>query len=246
MAKTNFLEWDVNGERYYETGVNHAVLYLYENTYTNDSVVHHYAKGVVWNGITSINESPSGAEENKLYADNIKYLSMRSAEEFGATVEAYTYPDEFAECDGSANLGGLVGVSIGQQKRKTFGLSYRTLYGNDEEGDDYGEILHLVYGASASPSERSRSTVNDSPEATTFSWEIATTPVEVGTVNGVQYKPTSHLQINTRKFVEASTGNQAKLTNLENILYGTVEAENNNAVYLPLPDEVYTILGATG
>lgn len=246
MAKTNFLEWDNTSERYYETGVNHAVLYPYENTYVDGEKTHYYAKGVVWNGITAINESPSGAEENKLFADNIKYLSMRSAEEFGATVEAYTYPDEFAECDGSAYLGGLEGVTIGQQTRKTFGLSYRTIFGNDTEGDGYGEILHLVYGASASPSERSRSTVNDSPEATTFSWEIATTPVEVGTVNGVQYKPTSHLQINLRKFKDAAEGNAAKITALETIMYGAANAENNNAVYLPLPSEVYTILGAAG
>lgn len=167
MAK---LTWDATGERFYETGVDHGVLYI-----PNISGV--YNNGVSWNGLTAVTESPSGAEANAQYADNIKYLNLISAEEFGATIEAFTYPDEFAQFDGIATPS--AGVSVGQQARKTFGLSYRTKLGNDLEGDDLGYKLHLVYGCTAAPSEKAYATVNDSPEAITFSWEIATTPVAV-------------------------------------------------------------------
>ena len=212
------LVWDETGKRFYETGVKNAVLY--------PQVSGAYPKGVAWNGITAVTESPSGAEPTALYADDIKYLNLYSAEEFGATVEAYTYPDEFAVCDGSAEL--TTGVSIGQQPRKPFGLSYRTTLGNDTESNDYGYKLHLIYGAMASPSEKSYSTINDSPEAITFSWELTTTPVSVA-----GFKPTSCLTIDSTKVDEA------KLKQLEDILYGTKEQEAR----LPLPDEVATTMG---
>ena len=212
------LVWDETGKRFYETGVKNAVLY--------PQVSGAYPKGVAWNGITAVTESPSGAEPTALYADDIKYLNLYSAEEFGATVEAYTYPDEFAVCDGTAEL--ATGVSIGQQPRKPFGLSYRTTLGNDTENNDYGYKLHLIYGAMASPSEKSYATINDSPEAITFSWELTTTPVSVA-----GFKPTSCLTIDSTKV------DKDKLTQLENILYGADDAEAR----LPLPDEVATIMG---
>lgn len=212
------LTWDEDGKRIYETGVDRGVLYLPTNGV--------YSTGVAWNGLTAVTESPSGAEETALYADNNKYLSLRSVEEFGATVEAYTYPDEFAACDGSAEL--VKGVSISQQKRHSFGLSYRTLVGNDEEGEDFGYKLHLVYGATAAPSEKARNTVNDSPEAVTFSWELTTVPVKV-----TGMKPTSHLIIDSR------TAEKTKLTALEAVLYGGAEA---TTARLPLPDEVKTLM----
>lgn len=212
------LVWDETGKRFYETGVKNAVLY--------PQVSGAYPKGVAWNGITAVTESPSGAEPTALYADDIKYLNLYSAEEFGATVEAYTYPDEFAVCDGTAEL--ATGVSIGQQPRKPFGLSYRTTLGNDTENNDYGYKLHLIYGAMASPSEKSYATINDSPEAITFSWELTTTPVSVA-----GFKPTSCLTIDSTKV------DKAKLEQLEDILYGTKEQEAR----LPLPDEVATIMG---
>ena len=215
MAK---LVWDATGERYYETGVNHGVLYVQEKGA--------YPKGVVWNGLTAVTESPSGAESSPMYADNIKYLNLISAEEFGATVEAYTYPDEFAECDGSAEL--TPGVMLGQQKRKTFGLSYQTVYGNDTDNNDYGYKLHLIYGAQAAPSEKAYSSINDSPEAITFSWELTTTPVNV-----TGFKPTSCITIDSTKVDEA------KLKALEVILYGSESEEAR----LPLPDEVAEIMG---
>jgi len=215
MAK---IVWDQVGERLYETGVDHGVLYPY-NTTTKK-----YDNGVAWNGLTGVTESPSGAEATPLYADNIKYLNLRSTEEFGATVECYTYPEEFETLDGSKALS--KGVSIGQQSRGTFGLSYRTKVGNDTEFDDHGYKLHLIYGASASPSERAYQTINDSPEAITFSYELTTTPVEV-----TGAKPTALLTIDSTK-VDA-----AKLTTLEGILYGSEE----NAPRLPLPDEIATI-----
>ena len=215
MAK---LVWDATGQRLYETGVNQGVLYVMEEGA--------YPKGVVWNGLTAVTESPSGAEASPMYADNIKYLNLMSAEEFGATVEAYTYPDEFAECDGSAEL--TPGVMLGQQARKTFGLSYRTILGNDVKNDAYGYKLHLIYGAMASPSEKSYATVNDSPEAITFSWELTTTPVNV-----TGFKPTSCITIDSTK-VDAT-----KLKALEDILYGTESEEAR----LPLPDEVAQIMG---
>ena len=219
MAK---LIWDATGERLYETGVKQGVLYVMDGGI--------YPQGVVWNGLTTVTESPSGAEATALYADDIKYLNLMSAEEFGATVEAYTYPDEFMECDGSAVL--TDGVYIGQQPRKTFGLSYRTTLGNDVDNDSYGYKLHLIYGALASPSEKAYSTINDSPEAITFSWEIKTTPVNV-----TGHKPTATLIIDSTK-VDAE-----KLAALEAELYGTTEKEAR----LPLPDEVKQILtGAAG
>ncbi len=220
------LTWDKTGERYYETGVKQGVLYPIQSDGT-------YSNGVAWNGLTAVTESPSGAEATALYADDIKYLNLISNEEFGATVEAYTYPDEFAECDGSAALAD--GVMIGQQKRKTFGLCYKTTVGNDVDGNDYGYKLHLIYGCLAAPSEKAYNTINDSPEAITFSWEVSTTPVNV---NG--FKPTSQITIDSTKIAEAK---KAKLTELEDILYGkdSVESDPKNNPRLPLPDEVATL-----
>lgn len=215
------LVWDKTGEHLYETGVDHGVLYPQDNTGA-------YPKGVVWNGLTAVTESPSGAEATALYADNIKYLNLTSAEEFAATVEAYTYPDEFELCDGSAEI--ATGVTIGQQTRTSFGLCYRTKLGNDVQSDAYGYKLHIIYGAKATPSERSYSTVNDSPEAITFSWEVNTTPVAV-----TGYKPTASLVIDSTK-VAAN-----KLASLEAILYGSEAGEAR----LPLPDEIATLIGTT-
>ena len=221
------LVWDKTGEHYYETGVKNGVLYPMSASGT-------YPKGVAWNGLTAITESPSGAEATALYADDIKYLNLMSNEEFGATVEAYTYPDEFAECDGSASL--TEGVYIGQQARKTFGLCYRTTLGNDSKGNDYGYKLHIIYGAMASPSEKAYSTINDSPDAITFSWELSTTPVAVA-----NFKPTASLTIDSTK-VDAE-----KLATLEEILYGkdgTGEDHSTGAVdpRLPLPDEIANLM----
>ena len=216
------LTWDKNGERYYETGVKQGVLYPIQ---TDGK----YSKGVAWNGLTAVTESPSGAEATALYADDIKYLNLISNEEFGATIEAYTYPDEFAECDGSAALAD--GVMIGQQKRKTFGLCYKTTVGNDVDGNDYGYKLHLIYGCLAAPSEKAYNTINDSPEAITFSWEVSTTPVSV---NG--FKPTSQITIDSTKIAEDK---KTKLTELEDILYGKDgDGGSTTGPRLPLPDEV--------
>lgn len=212
--------WDKAGEHFYETGVDHGVLYPTENGV--------YGNGVAWNGLTSVSESPSGAESTAQYADNIKYLNLISAEEFGATIEAFTYPPEFEVCDGSAEP--VPGVMIGQQNRRPFGLTYRTLIGNDLMGTEYGYKLHLIYGATASPSERAYNTVNDSPEAITFSWEVTTTPVEV-----TGYKPTASLIIDSTK---VSAANMAKL---EEILYGTDSTEAR----LPMPDEVIQLIGSS-
>ena len=216
MAK---LVWDATGEKTYETGLDHGVLYPITSQGT-------YTPGVAWNGLSSVSESPSGAEANAIYADNIKYLNLYSAEEFGATIEAYTYPDEWAECDGSANLAD--GVVLGQQDRKTFGLCYRTVLGNDVDGDAHGYKLHLIYGAKASPSERQYQTINDSPEAITFSWEISTTPINV-----TGHKPVSCITIDSTK------ADATKLAALEDVLYGT----NSEDPKLPLPDEIATIMG---
>lgn len=194
--------WDAQGEHLYETGVNHAVLYPFS------TATKKYAPGVAWNGITGITESPSGAEATPLYADNIKYLNLISAEEFAATIEAYTYPDEFAVLDGTGSM--APGVNVGQQNRGLFGLSYRTELGNDVDGNDYGYKLHLIYGAKASPSEKAYATINESPEAITFSWSINTTPVEVP-----GFKNTATITIDSTKV------DSDKLTALENILYGT-------------------------
>ncbi len=202
------LSWDEVGKRLYETGVDHGVLY--------PVVGSAYSAGVVWDGLSSVNESPSGGEETAIYADNIKYLSMMSNEDFGLTIEAYQSPEEFDECDGTAEI--AKGVKIEQQARRSFGFSYKTLIGNDTEDKDYGYKLHLVYGGKAQPSEKSRSTVNDSPEATTLSWEVKTTPVTIKSINpktGKPYKPTSHLVI------DSTTVTSAVLTALENVLYGT-------------------------
>ena len=220
MAK---IVWDESGKRFYETGVHRDNLYPIQTGGI-------YNKGLAWNGLTAVTESPSGAEATDLYADNIKYLSMRSAETFGATVEAYTYPDEFAECDGSAEL--ATGVSIGQQSRKMFGLCYRTVLGNGVDGNDHGYKLHLIYGATASPSEKAYATINDSPEAITFSWEISTTPVNVA-----GFKPTACITIDSTK------ANPTDLASLEKILYGSDEPDG--APRLPLPDEVKTIMSTT-
>jgi hypothetical protein len=213
------LVWDKTGERLFETGVNKGVLY------TQDASGE-YPKGVVWNGLTAVTESPSGAEATPLYADNIKYLNLMSTEEFGATVEAYTYPEEFAECNGEAAL--AKGVTIGQQTRKTFGMSYQTKVGNDVNSD-LGYKIHLIYGALAAPSEKAYATINDSPEAITFSWELSTTPVEV-----TGLKPTASITIGSTK-VDAG-----KLAALEAILYGSESEEAR----LPLPSEIVTLIGA--
>ena len=227
---TRLLNWDQTGEKIYETGTDRGVLYPMSGST--------YGVGVPWNGLTAVTESPSGAEPTDLYADNIKYVSIRSAEEFGGTIEAYTYPDEFGQCDGSADL--AAGVSIGQQTRKAFGLSYRTKIGNDTDGNDHGYKIHLVYGATVSPSEKGYATINDSPDAITFSWEFTTTP---DAVEG--FKPTAILTVDSTK-VDAT-----KLANLEAILYGTStpsETPGEDPVIvnprLPLPAEVATIFAA--
>ena len=213
--------WDQTGERLYETGVNHVVLYI-----PTSGV---YSKGVAWNGLTAVTDSPSGAEATALYADDIKYLNLMSTEEFACTIEAYTYPDEFAECDGSASL--VAGVNIGQQPRKTFGLCYRTTIGNDTDSNAHGYKLHMVYGCLAAPSEKAYATINDSPEAITFSWEVSTTPVNV-----TGHKPTALLTIDSTK------ADPTKLAALEKILYGDTDAEPR----LPLPDEIATLMAAGG
>lgn len=216
MAK---LVWDKTGERYYETGVKNGVLYVQDKGA--------YGVGVPWNGLTAVTETPSGAEATPLYADDIKYLNLLSAEEFGGTIEAFTYPDEFKVCNGEADL--AEGISIGQQARKVFGLCYRTTVGNDTDGNDYGYKLHLVYGAQASVSEKAYATINDSPEAITFSWEFTTTPV---TVTG--HKPTSILTIDSTKVDETT------MAAIEAKLYGTESEEPS----LPLPDEIIGMLSA--
>lgn len=226
---SRLLEWDQTGQKIYETGVSLGVLYP-----VDDKGV--YDKGVAWNGLSNVNDSPSGAEETKIFADNQKYLSLFSAEELGLTIEAYTYPDEFSSCDGSAEI--APGVLAGQQTRKPFGFCYRTEIGNDVKGADYGYKLHLVYGCKASPSEKSHGTINDSPEAVSFSWTVTTTPVSVP-----GFKPTASIEIDSTK-VE-----KAKLEALEDILYGKAETapEAGDAVdaRLPLPAEVITLMGGT-
>ena len=221
MAK---LVWDKTGDRLYETGVKNGVLYI--------PTAGVYSKGVAWNGLTAVTESPSGAEATALYADDTKYLSLMSTEEFGATIEAYTYPDEFAACDGSAELAD--GVMIGQQKRSTFGLCYKTTIGNDTDGNDHGYKLHIIYGALAAPSEKAYASINDSPDAITFSWEITTTPVNV-----TGAKPTASLVIDSTK------ADPSKLAALEDILYGK-DGDSATEPRLPLPDEIKTLMTAAG
>lgn len=217
--------WDSTGERLYETGVKNGVLYPQSNGT--------YPKGVAWNGLTAVTESPSGAEATALYADDMKYLNLYSAEEFGATVEAYTYPEEFGECDGSATI--AKGVQIGQQARKAFGMCYRTVVGNDTDGEAHGYKLHIIYGAMASPSEKAYATINDSPEAITFSWELTTTPVNV-----TGKKPTASIVIDSTK------ADPTKLAALEVILYGkdptTSGGNDGEEPRLPLPDEIATLM----
>lgn len=215
MAK---LVWDETGQRFYETGVDHGVLYIPDAQGI-------YADGVAWNGLTTVTETPSGAEANAQYADNIKYLNLFSAEEFGATIEAFTYPDQFAQFDGLATPSS--GVTIGQQARKSFGLSFRTKVGNDVVGDTYGYKLHMLYGCSASPSEKAYNTINDSPEAITFSWEVTTNPVPAGGT----LKPTALITVDSTKVVPAN------LTTLEDALYGTA----GTSPRLPLPAEIVTM-----
>lgn len=215
MAK---LVWDQTGQKTYETGVKNGVLYVQSSEGL-------YPAGVAWNGLTAVTESPSGAEQTALWADDSKYLSLTSAEEFGATIEAYTYPDEFAQCDGSAEL--AEGVFIGQQSRKSFGLAYKTTLGNDVKQNEYGYKLHLIYGALAAPSERAYATINDSPEAITLSWELSTTPVAVA-----GHKPTACITIDSTK------ADPTKLAALEAILFGSEETEAR----LPLPDEVAELM----
>lgn len=214
------LVWDETGKKLFETGVSNVALYPQDTTGV-------YGTGVAWNGVTNISESPSGAEATTLWANNGKYLNLYSVEEYASSIEAYTYPDEFAECDGSAEI--AKGVSIGQQTRKSFGLAYKTLIGSDTDGNDHGYKLHLVYGCKAAPSERSHATVNDSPEALSFSWEISTTPVSVK-----NHKPTASVEIDSTK-VDAE-----KLAAFEKILFGSDTA----AARLPLPDEVATHFAA--
>ena len=217
------LQWDKTGERLYETGLDRGVLYPMDATGA-------YPKGVVWNGLTAVNESPSGAEASPLYADNIKYLNLMSAEEFGASIEAYTYPDEFAVCDGSAEV--ATGVIVGQQPRKPFGLCYRTAIGNDVAGTEHGYKIHIVYGCLAAPSEKGYQTINDSPEAITFSWEVTTTPVEVP-----GFKPSATLIIDSTK------DTAAEMKAIEDVLYGK-DAEPGSIARLPLPAEILSIMDA--
>lgn len=214
------IKWDQNGERYYETGVDRGVLYPQLNNA--------YPLGVAWNGLSTVEESPSGAEANPIYADNIKYLNLISVEEFGATVTAYTYPDEFAECDGSVEVAD--GVQIGQQTRKLFGLTYRTIKGNDSKLNEYGYKIHIIYNCLAAPSGKSYSTVNDSPEAIEFSWELTTTPIPLE-----GYKPTATIVVDSTKTAPA------KLKALEDILYGTESTDPR----LPLPDEIVGLMKGT-
>lgn len=229
------LVWDKTGERLYETGVDHGVLYPIQTGGV-------YNKGVAWNGLSAVSESPSGAEASPIYADNIKYLNLMSAEEFGATIEAYMYPDEFAECDGSVEV--VPGMFAGQQSRKTFGLSYRTILGNDVDNNDYGYKLHLIYGALAAPSEKGYSTINDSPEPITLSWEISTTPVAINTViDGKKLKPTACLTFDSTKF------DAEFMAKLEKILYGTEPTteggDDGVDARLPLPDEILKLYQET-
>lgn len=222
---TGRIKWDQTGEREYQTGVSKGVLYLLSEG--------KYQAGEAWSGLTGVTESPSGAEATALYADNIKYLSLTSAEEFGATIEAYTYPAGFGKCNGEVEL--AAGISVGQQNRSMFGFSYQTILGNDTDHDDHGYIIHLIYNATAAPSEKAYATKNDSPEGVTMSWEISTTPIEIDTqVEGKKLKPTAHLEINSTK-VDADI-----LAKIEDLLYGSETTEAK----LPTPDEILALIAA--
>lgn len=228
------LVWDNVGERFYETGVSRGVLYKQDATGA-------YGEGVAWNGLTAVNQSPSGGESNPQYADNIKYLNLRSREDFNGTIEAFTYPDEFEECDGSASP--VPGVIVNGQARRPFGFSYRTEVGNDVDGDNHAYKIHLVYGATVSPSEKAYSTINDSPEPVTFSWEFETTPIQPTTeVDGKPLRPIAHIEIDSRDFTAEAA--KAKLTAFENKLYGTngEGGSSGTAPMLPLPDVVFSDL----
>jgi hypothetical protein len=220
------IQWDQTGKRKFETGVDHGV--LFERDQAGE-----YSTGVEWNGLTAVTESPSGAESNPQYADNIKYLNLISAEQFAATIEAFTYPDEFDKYDG--NPSPIPGVSVGQQTRRPFGFCYRTKVGNDVEGADFGYKIHLVYGATAAPSEKAHNTINDSPEAINFSWEISTDPVFVGTIDSVEYNPTATITLDSTKL------SPAKMTEIEDILYG----DETNDPSMPLPRDVILMLTTT-
>lgn len=225
------LKWDQIGEKFYETGTDRGVLYPQKNG--------QYPVGEAWNGLTGVTESPSGAEDNALYADNIKYLNLKSAEDFGGTIECYYYPDGWKQCNGEASP--VTGVTIGQQRRNTFGFSYRSKIGNDTTGEDYGYKLHLWYGCSASPSERAYQTVNESPDAITFSYEVTTTPIPVSGKDdeGKEYKPVACI------IIDSATVDAEKLAAFEEILYGTDGTDGSEA-RLPLPDEVISFFKTEG
>ena len=220
------LAWDQTGERLYETGVDHGVLWVYDPT--ANSGAGGWSDGVAWNGLTNVSEKPSGAEPTPLYADNIKYLNLLSNEEFACTIEAYTYPDEFAACDGSAAIDTAGGLIVGQQKRQIFAFSYQTKIGNDTDGNDKGYKIHIVYGCLAAPTEKGYATINDSPEAITFSWEVSTTPIEVGS----GFKPTALLTIDSTKIADE------KMTLIKNKIYGSY---SNNSTY-QTPAQILTLI----
>lgn len=223
MSESNKLVWDEVGKRQYETGVDRGVLYPYADGKPGD--------GVAWSGLSGVDESPEGAEANAVYADNMKFLVMRSAEDYKGTIKAYMYPEEWEACDGSAAPAGTAGLTFGQQPRKTFGLAFRTRVGNDQMFEEYGYKLHLIYGATAAPSERSYETINDSPEAMELSWEFETVPINVE-----GFKPLAHIEIDTTKL--KTEQEKACLTSLEKILYGSDSAKAR----LPLPSEIITIM----
>lgn len=243
MAK---LVWDKDGERFYETGIDHCALYVWDKIGTGSTAKYGYKNGVAWNGITSISETPEGGEANDIYADNIKYLTLMSNENLNVSIEAYTYPDQFMECDGTYQP--VDGMRIHQQKRKKFGLAYRTRIGNDEDGDSHGYKIHVIYNCLASPSDTQYQSVNDSPEAITFSWEASTTPIEVGTINQVAYKPTSRIVIDSRDFTDDDT-KKTYLAKLEAYLFGQDEVTGQTSVddippTLLTPEEIYGILSS--
>ena len=229
------LEWDKSGERYYETGVKNGVLYV-KNAKSASGTGYDY--GIAWNGLTAVTESPSGAEPTPLYADDIKYLNLMSNEEFGGTIEAYTYPNEFKACNGESQP--IPGVTLGQQSRKEFGFSYITTVGNDTDGASHGYKIHIIYNALASVSEKAYATINDSPEAITFSWEFTTTAEDIGTIGGTKVKPTACITIDSTKCT--TEAEKANLTKLKEALYGTGTAETGTQPYLPTPKQVYNLI----